>query len=105
MDKRPSDVIVAGISQTPVGEFWDQSIRQLGIEAILDARKDAGGLVPEVLYVGNLLAVSASRQANLGTLLAENAGLRGIEGSLWKQPTLQAGQPCGWLTWLCAQAL
>jgi len=58
MDKRPSDVIVAGISQTPVGEFWDQSIRQLGIEAILDARKDAGGLVPEVLYVGNLLAVS-----------------------------------------------
>ena len=80
MDKRPSDVIVAGISQTPVGEFWDQSIRQLGIEAILDARKDAGGLVPEVLYVGNLLAVSASRQANLGTLLAENAGLRGIEG-------------------------
>lgn len=77
MDKRPSDVIVAGISQTPVGEFWDQSIRQLGIEAILDARKDAGGLVPEVLYVGNLLAVSASRQANLGTLLAENAGLRG----------------------------
>ncbi len=80
MDKYSGDVIIAGIGQTAVGEHWDLSIRELAINAILDARKDAGGLLPEVLYVGNMLAVSASRQANLGSLLADAVGLVGIEG-------------------------
>jgi acetyl-CoA C-acetyltransferase len=80
MDRYPSDVIVAGIGQTPVGEHWERSLRQLAAEAIQAARKDAGGLVPEVLYIGNMLAVSASRQANLGALLAEDVGLVGAEG-------------------------
>lgn len=80
MDRQSNDVIVAGIGQTPVGEHWDKTLRQLAVRAILDARKDAAGLAPEVIYVGNMLAVSASRQANLGTLLAENVGLVGIEG-------------------------
>lgn len=80
MDRNPSDVIVAGIGQTMVGEHWERSLRQLAAEAIQAARKDAGGLVPEVLYIGNMLAVSASRQANLGALLTEDVGLVGIEG-------------------------
>jgi acetyl-CoA C-acetyltransferase len=80
MEQYPSDVIVAGIGQTIVGEHWERSLRQLAAEAIQAARKDAGGLVPEVLYIGNMLAVSASRQANLGALLAEDVGLVGAEG-------------------------
>lgn len=75
-----SDVIVAGIGQTPVGEFWDRSLRQLAVQATLAALEDAGGLRPQVMYVGNMLAVSASRQANLGSLIADNVGLRGVEG-------------------------
>ncbi len=80
MDIKRSEVIVAGIGQTPVGEHWEISLRQLAAEAILSALNDSGGLKPEVIYVGNMLGVSASHQANLGTLLAENVGLTGIEG-------------------------
>ena len=46
------------------------------MKAILAAIKDAGGLRPQALYVGNMLAANLSRQAHLGTLLADFAGLR-----------------------------
>ena len=75
-----SDVIVAGIGQVPVGELWDQSLRQIAAEAVLAALKDASGLQPGVMYIGNMLAVSASRQANLGALLTEDVGMIGTEG-------------------------
>lgn len=80
MDKEPSEVIVAGIGQTPVGEHWDRSLRQLAAQAILSALKDSGGLRPQVMYVGNMLAASASGQANLGSLLTDDTGLLGVEG-------------------------
>lgn len=80
MRESGSDVIVAGIGQTPVGEFWDISLRSLAAEAILAAMKDAGGIKPSVMYIGNMLAPSASKQSNLGALLAEDVGLTGIEG-------------------------
>jgi acetyl-CoA C-acetyltransferase len=75
-----SNVIVAGIGQTQVGEFWDISLRSLAAEAILAALKDAGGITPSVMYIGNMLAPSASKQSNLGSLLAEDVGLTGVEG-------------------------
>jgi acetyl-CoA C-acetyltransferase len=37
-------------------------------------------LNPQVMYIGNMLAASASRQANLGALLTEDVGLSGLEG-------------------------
>ncbi|MGI6740949.1 MAG: thiolase C-terminal domain-containing protein [Brevefilum sp.] len=79
MENNQSDVVIAGIGQTPVGERWDVSLRELAAEAILPALKDSGGLKPDVIYIGNMLAASASRQANLGALLAEDVGLNGIE--------------------------
>jgi acetyl-CoA C-acetyltransferase len=80
MDQAHTEVVAAGLGQTPVGEHWGVSLRELASEAILAALKDAGGLRPQVIYIGNMLAVSASRQANLGSLLAEEAGLLGVEG-------------------------
>ena len=80
MKNNHSDVIVAGIGQTPVGEFWGTSLRTLAAEAILAAIKDSGGINPQVMYIGNMLAPSASQQANLGALLTEDVGLTGIEG-------------------------
>jgi len=79
MNQGHPDVIVAGTGQTPVGEHWDLSLRDLAAEAILSAIKDSGGLTPKILYIGNMLAGSASRQANLGALITENTGLTGIE--------------------------
>jgi len=80
MKRTQSEVIVAGIGQTPVGEHWDRSLRQLAAQAILAALKDSGGLRPKVMYVGNMLAASASGQANLGALLPDDTGLLGVEG-------------------------
>jgi len=74
-----SDVVIAGIGQYPVGEHWDISLRSLAAKAILAARKDAGGLKPQALYVGNLLAPTLSHQQNLGALIVDNTGLDGIE--------------------------
>ena len=73
------EVVIAGIGQTPVGEAWDVSLRSLAYQAIKAARADAGGLAPQALYIGNFLASVTSHQANLGALLADNAGLNGIE--------------------------
>lgn len=72
-------VYIAGIGMTPVGEHWDKSLANLSASAILPALKDAGGIQPDALYVGNLLASSASSQSNLGTVIADNAGLHHIE--------------------------
>lgn len=80
MSGMDSDVIIAGIGQIPVGEFWDISLRTLAAEAILAALKDAGEINPTVMYIGNMLAASASRQTNLGALLTEDVGLIGVEG-------------------------
>ena len=85
-----SEVIIAGIGATPVGEHWELSLDNLAAQAMLAAMRDAGFMRPQALYVGNLLASSISKQANLGTRLAENAGLIGIETF-----TAEAGEASG----------
>ena len=74
-----TEVVIAGIGQTEVGEHWDIGLRDLAYAAIHDAVRDAGGLKPQSLFVGNMLAPNLSNQAHLGVLLADYAGLLGIE--------------------------
>ena len=74
-----TDVVIAGIGQVPVGEYWDTSLRTLASRAVRAAVKDAGDLRPQAMYVGNYLAPMVSHQSNLGALLADEAGLNGIE--------------------------
>jgi acetyl-CoA C-acetyltransferase len=76
-----TDVVIAGIGQTEVGEHWQIGLRELAFSAIADAIKDAGSLQPQALYVGNMLAPSLSRQAHMGALIADYAGLTGIEAA------------------------
>jgi acetyl-CoA C-acetyltransferase len=85
-----NDVIIAGIGQVPVGEHWQASLRSLGVKAIQAALADSGGLKPGALYAGNMLAANLSRQAHLGVLLADYAGLSGIEAE-----TVEAGAASG----------
>lgn len=73
------EVIVAGVGLTPVREHWRTSLRELAIEAIEAARADANGLRPQALFAANMLAPALSGQTHLGVLLADFAGLRGIE--------------------------
>ena len=71
-----TDVIIAGLGQLPVGEHWDLSLREMGVKVIQAAMQDSGGLLlPQALYVGNMLGANLSHQAHLGTLLADHAGL------------------------------
>ncbi|HLA88385.1 MAG TPA: beta-ketoacyl synthase N-terminal-like domain-containing protein [Anaerolineales bacterium] len=74
-----TDIVIAGIGQTPVGEHWDISLRDLTLDAIQAALKDSRGLKPQALFVGNMLAPNLSNQAHLGALIADYAGLTGIE--------------------------
>ncbi len=75
------DVSIVGIGQTPVDEHWDISLRVLGAEAVLRALEDAGLDAPQALYVGNMLSGQLSAQENVGALIADHAGLRGIEAA------------------------
>src|SRR5574341_1649939 len=74
-----TEVIISGIGQTEVGEHWDIGLRDLAFAAIQDAIKDSGGMRPQALFVGNMLAPNLSNQAHLGALLADYTGLFGIE--------------------------
>ena len=74
-----TDVVIAGIGQTEVGEHWEIGLRDLAYDAIHAAIQDAGGLKPQALFVGNMLAPNLSHQAHVGALLADYSGLGGIE--------------------------
>lgn len=75
------DVCIIGIGQTPIGELWDDSLRDLAFQAIAQAVRDAGIERAEALYVGNMLAPRLSDQAHLGALIADYVGWRGIEAT------------------------
>ena len=85
-----NDIVIAGIGMTPVGEHWATSLRELALEAIEKALHEAGGLRPQAVFVGNIHAAVLSRQANLGPLVADFAGFRGVEAA-----TVEAGGASG----------
>ena len=76
-----AEVVIAGVGQTRVEEHWAVSLRELAFMAIELAQLDAGALQPQALFVGNMLAPQLSRQAHLATLVADFAGLTGIEAA------------------------
>jgi acetyl-CoA C-acetyltransferase len=73
------EVAIIGIGQTPVGEHWEKSLRELAGEAIIAALLDAGRERVDGLFIGNMLSGMANRQENLGALIADWVGLRGVE--------------------------
>lgn len=74
-----NDVSIIGIGKTDVGEHWNTSIRHLAWYAIEEALDDAATTDIDALYVGNMLAGRLSQQDHLGALVADFAGLRGVE--------------------------
>jgi acetyl-CoA C-acetyltransferase len=73
------DVWIVGVGMTPVGEHWEKSLREIALEAISAAMADAPGLRPQAVYAANALAPALTGQSQLGSLLADFAGLRGVE--------------------------
>lgn len=72
-------ITVLGVGMTPVAEHWEISLRELALLAMRQAIEDAGEVRPQALYVANTLAPILSGQTHLGALLADFAGLHGIE--------------------------
>jgi acetyl-CoA C-acetyltransferase len=75
------DVYIVGVGQTPVSKENGGSDRYRGTAAVTAALADAG-LEPErvgALYVGNMMSGLLANQQQLGGLIADYAGLRGIE--------------------------
>lgn len=85
-----NDVVIAGLGMTEVGEHWNITLRDLALMAIEEALADADRLQPTTMFVANMLAPLLSDQAHLGALLADYAGLQGIEAS-----TIEAGGASG----------
>ncbi len=73
------EVAILGIGMTPVDEHWNRSLRDLAAEAVILALNDAQRESVDALYVGNMLSGLISQQENLGTLIADWAGLRHTE--------------------------
>jgi acetyl-CoA C-acetyltransferase len=73
------DVAIIGVGQTKIGEHWDISLRHLALEAIQAGLADASVTRADALYVGNMLSGELAGQEHLGALIADFAGLCGIE--------------------------
>ncbi len=72
-------VSIIGIGKIDVREHWNTSLRHLAWYAIEAALDDAHISKVDAIFVGNMLAGQLSNQNHLGALVADFAGLRGIE--------------------------
>jgi len=70
-------VAVIGIGATEFGELWDESFRDMGIQAGLAAVADANISADRIdaLFVGNMSAGRFIEQEHIGALIADYAGL------------------------------
>ncbi len=72
-------VAIIGAGMIPVGEHWENSLRMLAADALRLAMADADITQVDALYVGNAYGSTFSSQTHLGALIADYAGLVGIE--------------------------
>ncbi|HFQ94847.1 MAG TPA: thiolase domain-containing protein [Anaerolineae bacterium] len=73
------DVSIVGIGQIPVRKSYEQSLRWLGATAVHQAMKDASVDRVDALFAGNMLSDELQSQKHVAALIADEAGLRGIE--------------------------
>jgi acetyl-CoA C-acetyltransferase len=72
-------VSVVGIGQLPVRKQHDLGLAAMGAQAVHLAMQDAGVEHVDALYVGNMLSDELQSQKHLGALVADAAGLVGVE--------------------------
>jgi len=72
-------VSIVGIGQIPVLKQQPLSLREMGAEAVRRAMESAGVTRVDALFAGNMLADELQGQKHIATLIASEAGLRGVE--------------------------
>ena len=70
-----TNVYIEGIGMTKFGKFIDKSLKQLLIEASIEALEDAGNPKVDAVFVGNFMGGSIGNQEILGALVANELGL------------------------------
>ncbi len=73
------DVSIVGIGQTPVRRRHEASLRELGAGVVAAAMAAAGVERVDALYAGNMLADELQNQKHIASLIADEAGLAGVE--------------------------
>jgi len=73
------DVSIVGIGQLPVLKSTTKKLRQLGASAVLLAMEDANVEKVDALFASNMLADELQGQKHIAALIADEAGLSGIE--------------------------
>jgi acetyl-CoA C-acetyltransferase len=72
-------VSIVGIAQLPVKKASARSLRQLGAAVVQAAMRDAGVDRIDALYASNMLADELQCQKHVSALIADEAGLDGVE--------------------------
>lgn len=72
-------VSVVGAAQLPIKKRYDQSLHQLGARVIHGLMEQGGVDEVDALFVGNMLADELQSQKHIAALIADEAGLRGVE--------------------------
>ena len=72
------EVAIVGAGMTRFGELWELSLRDLFVDAALDALKSAGADRVDSIYVGNMSGGQFVGQEHLGPLMADHLGMRGV---------------------------
>ncbi len=72
-------VSIVGIGRIPVQKHNPDPLRQMGAEAVRLAMADAGVDRVDALFAGNLLADELQGQKHIAALVADQAGLAGVE--------------------------
>jgi len=76
---RTGGVSIVGMGQLPVTKANPLSLKMMGATVLQQALADAGIERVDALFVGNMLADELQGQKHVATLIADAAGLRGIE--------------------------
>ena len=72
------DVAIVSAGMTQFGELWESSLRDLFVEAAVEALRSAKADHLDAIFVGNMSAGQFVGQEHLGPLLADQLGMVGV---------------------------
>ncbi len=83
-------VSIVGTAQIPVQEATQQTLRELGAQVVRGAMEEAGVERVDALFASNMLGDELQGQKHIAALIADEAGLAGIE-ALQVQAAMASG--------------
>jgi acetyl-CoA C-acetyltransferase len=72
------EVAVVGAGMTRFGELWQSSLRDLFVEAAVEALNSAGAEHVDDIFVGNMSGGQFVGQEHVGPLMADHLGMAGV---------------------------